>query len=157
MAHLARRFTGSLSPRPPSPVDDAWACSQLLPGEQDVWRAMANQDRRHSVAVARRLLADMDADAPRAVVAGALLHDCGKTAAGLGTFGRVGATLWIGFVGRARAAQGDGRIARYCRHEPVGAVLLAAAGSDPVTVALVAGSTAAPPLALSALRAADDI
>jgi hypothetical protein len=39
----------------------------------------------------------------------------------------------------------------------MGAVMLAAAGSDPVTVALVAGSTAAPPLALSALRAADDM
>jgi hypothetical protein len=128
----------------------------LLPAEQDVWHTMANQDRRHSVAVARRLLVDMGEDAPRAVVAGALLHDCGKTAAGLGTFGRVGATVWIGFVGRARAAQGDGRIARYCRHEPIGAALLAAAGSDPVTVALVAGSGAAPQLALSALRAADD-
>jgi hypothetical protein len=107
----------------------------LLPGEQDVWAAMANQDRRHSLAVARRLVADLGADAPRAVVASALLHDCGKTAAGLGTFRRVAATLWIGFVGRARAGQGNGRIARYCRHEPIGAVMLDAAGSDPVTVA----------------------
>jgi hypothetical protein len=128
----------------------------LLPTEQDVWRTMANQDRRHSVAVARRLMADLGADAPRPVVAGALLHDCGKTLAGLGTFQRVGATLWIGFVGRARAAQGEGRVARYCRHEPIGAAMLTAAGSDPATVALVAGSSAAPPMALSALRAADD-
>jgi hypothetical protein len=118
---------------------------------------MANQDRRHSVAVARRLVDALGPDTPRAVVAGALLHDCGKTSAGLGTFGRVGATLWIGFVGRARAAQGNGRVARYCRHEPIGAAMLVAAGSDPVTVSLVAGSVDAPALALSALRAADDI
>jgi hypothetical protein len=117
---------------------------------------MANPDRRHSIAVARRLAADLGPETPRAIVAAALLHDCGKTASGLGTTGRVGATLWIGFVGRARAAQGDGRIARYCRHEAIGASMLAAAGSDPVTVALVAGNVEAPPVALSALRAADD-
>ena len=56
----------------------------------------------------------------------------------------MGATLWIGFVGRARAARGDGRVARYCRHEPIGAAMLAAAGSDPVTVALVGGRARRP-------------
>src|SRR3954469_3747879 len=95
LGHLARRFAGSLSPRPPSALDEAWARSHLLATEQDVWRAMPNQDRRHSVAVARRLVADLGPDTPRPAVAAALLHDCGKTACGLGTFGRVGATVWI--------------------------------------------------------------
>ena len=116
---------------------------------------MAASDRRHSIEVARRLSADVGPEAPRPVVAAALLHDCGKNDAGLGTVGRVGATLWIGFVGRARAARGDGRVARYCRHEPIGAAMLAGAGSDPVTVALVGGRPEAPAAALAALRAAD--
>ena len=40
--------------------------------------------------------------ADRPVVAAALLHDCGKSASGFGTFGRVGATLVIAVAGRAR-------------------------------------------------------
>jgi hypothetical protein len=157
VGHLVRRFRGSLSCRPPPAGDESWACSHLLAAEQPIWRAMAIADRRHAIEVAQRLVADLGPDTPRAVVAAALLHDCGKTSAGLGTFGRVGATLWIGFVGRARAARGEGRVARYCRHEPIGAAMLGAAGSDPVTVALVGGRPDAPPIALAALRAADDI
>jgi hypothetical protein len=116
---------------------------------------MAPTDQRHSIEVARRLVADVGDGAPRPVVAAALLHDCGKNDAGLGTAARVAATVWIGFVGRARAARGDGRVARYCRHEPIGATMLARAGSDPVTVALVGGRPDAPAAALAALRAAD--
>ncbi len=156
VGHLVRRFLGSLSRRPPPPEDEAWARSHLLAVEQPIWREMPVTDRRHAIDVARRLVVDLGPDTPRAVVAAALLHDCGKTASGLGTFGRVGATLWIGFVGRARAARGEGRVARYCRHEPIGAVMLGTAGSDPITVALVGGRPDAPPVAMHALRAADD-
>ena len=157
LGHLARRFFGSLSRRPPDAADEAWAASHLLPPERAVWSAMAAPDRRHAVEVARRLVADLGPDAPRPVVAAALLHDCGKTEAGLGTVARVGATLWIAFVGRARAGRGDGRVARYCRHEPIGASLLAVTGSDPITVALVGGRPDAPAATLAALRAADDV
>src|SRR5512138_467829 len=111
IGHLARRFAGSLSPHPPAAADEAWARAQLLAVELPVWTAMANPDRRHAIVVARALVDDLGPDTPRPVVAAALLHDCGKVEAGLGTFGRVGATLWIGFVGRARAARGDGRVA----------------------------------------------
>jgi hypothetical protein len=156
LGHLTRRLLGSLSRRPPAPADEAWAAGQLQPAEQAIWAAMAVTDRRHAVEVAHRLVAELGHDVPRPVVAAALLHDCGKNDAGLGTVGRVGATLWIGFVGRARAARGGGRVARYCRHEPIGAVMLAAAGSDPVTVALVGGRPEAPAAARAALRAADD-
>jgi hypothetical protein len=157
LVHLARRFFGSLSRQPPTPADEAWARSSLAPGEVAIWEQMPITDRRHAVLVARRFVAERGPDAPQAEVAAALLHDCGKVASGLGTFGRVGATVWIALVGRRRAGRGDGRIARYARHEPIGAGMLAAAGSDPVTAALVAGSTDAPAAALAALKSADDV
>jgi hypothetical protein len=152
--HLVRRFVGSLSRRPPGPDDEAWAEGQLSASEIRLWRRMANPDRRHAVAVARRVAGEYGAN--QAVMAGALLHDCGKVEAGLGTFGRVGATVVIAVVGRERVGHGDDRIARYARHEPIGADLLRRAGSDPVTVALVGGTADAPADALATLRAADD-
>jgi hypothetical protein len=152
-AHLVRRFTGSLSSRPPTVADDAWALGYLLPGEAALWQRMDNPDRRHAVRVARAVARD---GPERAVVAAALLHDCGKVESNLGTFERVGATVWAAAIGRERAGRGDGRVARYVRHEPLGAALLAVAGSDAVTVALVARSPDAPPAALAALAAADD-
>jgi hypothetical protein len=96
-------------------------------------------------------------DLSPAELSAALLHDCGKLASGLSTVERVGATVWIGLTGRRRAGRGDGRIARYARHEAIGADLLAAAGSAHETVALVAGSADAPPAALAALHAADNV
>ncbi|NDC46896.1 MAG: hypothetical protein EBZ68_04880, partial [Actinobacteria bacterium] len=60
----------------------------------------------------------------------ALLHDIGKIEASLGTVARVAATLLGPRTGRFRA---------YHEHEARGAALLQAAGSDAVTVALVAG------------------
>ena len=75
---------------------------------------------------------------PRWALAAALLHDCGKIDSGLGTFGRVGATLWAAVRGRARATEGDGRVATYLQHPERGAVRLRAAGADPLTVAWAA-------------------
>ena len=134
--HLVRRFLGSLSPRPVAPLDDAWATSKLGPGERDLWRRMSRADRKHSVGVAR-LVAEQVGEAARPVLAAALLHDVGKVEAGLGTFGRVAATL----VGRGRGtrwrdADGvKGRVGRYLHHDAVGATLLEQAGADPLTVA----------------------
>jgi hypothetical protein len=54
-------------------------------------------------------------------------------------------------------ASGDGRLARYARHEPIGAELLGEAGSNPTTVALVAGGPDAPADVLAALHAADNL
>src|SRR5439155_19397161 len=78
-------------------------------------------DRRHSSAVARR------AGGPEEVSAAALLHDVGKVEAGLGTFGRVLATV----IGPGRA---KGRMATYLRHDQIGARLLAEAGARPLVV-----------------------
>src|SRR3954471_396799 len=115
IGHLTRRFFGSLSRQPPAPDDESWARQQLLPGELGLWDQMSAPDRRHSIGVARRTAAALGADAGRPVIAAALLHDCGKLDAGLGTFARVGATAYAAVVGRARAERGDGRIARYLR------------------------------------------
>ena len=145
--HLARRFIGSLSRRPPSYADEAWAESSLLPVEVPLWRRMPPQDRRHAVEVTRRFLA-LRPDATRAEVAGALLHDVGKVEAGLGTAGRVVATL-------VPATWARGWFAVYRAHEEIGAAWCRRAGSEPATIELVAGTGSGP--AATALRAADDL
>jgi hypothetical protein len=145
--HFARRFIGSLSRRPPSYDDEAWAESSLLPVEVPLWRRMSPQDRRHAVEVTRRFLT-LRPDATRAEVAGALLHDVGKVEARLGTTGRVLATL-------VPAPWARGRFAVYRAHEEIGAGWCQRAGSEPATVELVAGTGSGP--AALALRAADDV
>jgi hypothetical protein len=141
LRHLAGRFFGSLSRRPPPPEDAAWVASVLTPGEQEVWRLLPVADQRHAVGVARRVEGALAAESkavPRWALAAALLHDCGKIDSGLGTFGRVGATVWAAVWGRARVMRGDGRAARYLQHPAFGAARLRAAGSDPLTVAWTA-------------------
>ncbi len=140
-SHLSARFFTSLSPAPPSVDDEVWVDEHLLPGERALWVQMNNQDRRHSVTVARRFL-DARPDATREEVAGAILHDVGKLECGLGTFGRVVATV----VGPRTA-----RFKSYFRHELIGAHMAHECGSDPATVALIWGRG---PAAL-ALRSSD--
>ena len=141
--HLTRRFVTSLSAAPPHAADEAWAEGWLTPGERELWAALSNADRRHAVEVARRFV-QRRPDATPAEIAGALLHDVGKIEAGLGTFGRVVATV-VGPRGR--------RLRRYHDHEAIGARLAEAAGADPVTVALIERQGPA----AAALRAADDV
>jgi putative nucleotidyltransferase with HDIG domain len=86
---------------------------------------MSDPDRRHAVDVAHAV-----GDAPREVLAAALLHDVGKVESGLGTFARVGATV-LGAVRR----KWPGRVGAYLHHDELGAALLAQAGSDPFTIA----------------------
>jgi hypothetical protein len=126
--HLAARFVTSLPPTPPSVDSEIWVDEHLLAGERRLWVQLSNQDRRHSVGVARRF-ALARPGATRAEVAGAILHDVGKIECGLGTFGRVVATL----VGpRTRSFR------VYHDHEAIGAEMAAMAGSDPATVELIA-------------------
>ena len=126
-AHLVKRFIISLPPTPPEPSDEVWADRHLLPGERTLWVQLNNQDRRHSIGVARRF-AEAWPNATRAEIAGALLHDVGKIECDLGTFGRVAATL----VGPRTE-----KFKLYHDHEAIGARLATEVGSDPVTVALV--------------------
>ncbi|MBV13950.1 MAG: hypothetical protein CL505_02610 [Actinobacteria bacterium] len=140
LPHLALRFFGSLRPGGPSAVDEAWAESHLVPGEVDLWRRLSNPDRRHLMKVARDVVGVLG-DAERPVVAAALLHDVGKLGCGLGTMGRVVATLAIAGTSRStlEAWAGGrgftGRVGRYFCHPESGALLLEAAGSDAFTVA----------------------
>ena len=166
LRHLARRFVGSLRPGGPSVTEEAWAPGYLLASEADLWRSMSGADRRHAVAVARR--GDRVLGSPeRPVLAAALLHDVGKVRSGLGTPGRVVATV-VGAVAADRAARWAtsdgfrGRIGRYLRHPQEGAALLETAGSDPFTVAWATehhrdpGRWTVDDRLAEALRAADD-
>ncbi len=141
--HLVRRFLTSISSRPPDQADVAWVATHLAAAEDGLWSRMTAQDQRHSIEVARRFVARRP-QATREEVAGALLHDVGKVDAGLGTFGRVVATV----VGPRTA-----RLRRYHEHEEIGARMAAAAHSDPVTVGLILGHGPA----AADLRAADDV
>lgn len=143
LRHLARRFCGSLSSAPLPTRDEAWAHEVLLGHESGLWGRMTTVDRRHSIEVARRFAA-LRPDATRSELAGALLHDVGKIESGLGTWGRVVATV----VGPRTA-----RFRSYHDHERIGADWLAAAGSDPATVELVRGRGPA----AADLQRADDL
>ncbi len=137
--HLAKRFFVSLRPGPPSAPDETWAKGQLLAGEVELWASMPNPDRRHAVGVAHGVVDLLADQATRPVVAAALLHDVGKTADGLCTPGRVVATLLWAVVPDHRAAAWAERpgwrgvMGRYHLHPVIGAELLRAAGSDPLT------------------------
>jgi hypothetical protein len=139
--HLVRRFFGSLHPGGPKPADASWAEAQLLPAEVPLWRRMSRSDRRHAAGVARRVERALGHEASRPVLAAALLHDVGKIESGLGTYGRVVATLSAAVAGRDQARswmRGTGitrRVGLYLLHPDLGGDLLAMAGSDPLTVA----------------------
>jgi hypothetical protein len=162
LVHLARRFVGSLWPGGPSAGDSHWARSWLVPGEVGLWARMSGPDRRHAVGVARRTAAELGAGATRPVLAAALLHDVGKVDAGFGTFRRTAVTAAALVVGRERLGRGDGRVARYLRHDAIGADLLRDAGSDDLTVTwarehhLPPGRWTLPAAVANALKAADD-
>lgn len=166
--HLVKRFFGSLLPIGPSKADAAWAQEQLLPEEVDVWQRMSAQDRRHAAGVARRVERALGAEATRPVLAAALLHDCGKVVSGLGTYGRVIATLSVKAAGHDVAmawTETRGftrRVGLYVEHPRLGADLLGVAGSAPLTVAWAAEHHLPPeqwtvPAEIGqALKAADD-
>ena len=138
--HLTKRFFGSLWPKGPSQQAEAWVQSVLSDDELRLWRRMSRADRRHAVGVARDVERRLGHAATTPVLAAALLHDVGKVTAGLGTYGRVVATLAGAAAGRSMAdawTEGKGftrRVGLYLRHGALGADMLAMAGSDPLTV-----------------------
>jgi hypothetical protein len=139
MLHLVRRFLGSLLPFGPSKKNELWAAEALIPSERKLWWRMSRADRRHAVGVAHRVERALGHEATRPVLAAALLHDVGKLDSGLGTYGRVMATLAAGVAGHDMAgpwSEKTGmtrRIGLYLRHPELGGVLLDVAGSDPLT------------------------
>jgi hypothetical protein len=169
-AHLVRRFLGSVVPARLSADDARWAAAQLLPAERGLWSRMSPADRRHAVGVARDVERRLGAEATRPVLAAALLHDVGKIDAGLGTYGRVLATLSGAAVGHdpvmiTRWTHVRGftrRVGLYLQHDRLGGDLLELAGSDPLTVAwarehhLAPETWTVPAEVGEALKAADD-
>ena len=123
--------------------------AQLSEDERALWSRMSDADRRHAVGVAQSV--------PLELAPAALLHDVGKIESGLGTFGRVGATV----LGTASRRWG-GRVGAYLRHDELGAALLERAGSDLLTIAwarehhLPESRWTVPPDVGRALKAADD-
>lgn len=151
-AHLVRRFWWALFAPRPTAADRRWVVGVLAPRELVLFDRLSRADQEHHLRVARRLVAQRQPEiVPREWLAAALLHDVGKLVCGLGTWGRVWATLWP--CGRA----GDGRFARYHRHAAIGASMLRAVDSDPVTVALVGEWPDAPADGAAALHRADDV
>lgn len=166
--HLARRFVGSLRPGGPPAAEVEWARSHLLPAEAELWDAMSGPDRRHSVAVARRVERTLGHEATRPVLAAALLHDVGKSVAGLGTYGRVVATVSAMVGGHEMADHWSRKrgftrkVGLYLQHDQLGAERLEMSGSEPLTVTWAREHhwpehmwTLDPAIAL-ALKAADD-
>lgn len=126
-------------------IERQWVQSVLSPSEFKVWDKMMVQDRRHSVMVGRRFVMYRPT-ATQSEIAGALLHDVGKSVARLGTFARVIATL----VGPR-----TNRFRQYHDHESIGATMLRSVGSDELTISMVGGSCVGE--LLQALSRADDI
>lgn len=139
LAHLSLRFFGSLLALPPSGAERSWVAARLRAGEWSLWWRLSRADKRHTISVARRVEA---AGQGEDAVAAALVHDVGKLACGLGTFGRVLVTLAAELAGRkallrrseARPKPILARAADYLRHDEIGADLLAAAGARPLAV-----------------------
>ena len=135
----------SLVPSQVQQIERQWVQSVLSPSEFDVWNNMMVQDRRHSVMVGRRFVKHRPI-ATQSEIAGALLHDVGKSVARLGTFGRVIATL----VGPR-----TNRFRQYHDHEQIGATMLRSIGSNELTISMVEGSCEGE--LRQALNRADDI
>jgi hypothetical protein len=167
-SHLVRRFFGSLRPGGPGPHAETWVKARLLPGEHALWCRMSGSDRRHAVGVAERVERALGHEATRAVLAAALLHDVGKIESGLGTYGRVVATVSGKVAGQEMATawrrqRGFARrVGLYLQHDRLGGDLLEMAGSDPLTVAwtrehhLPESEWTVPANIAEALKAADD-
>jgi hypothetical protein len=106
--HLAGRFFLALLPVGPRPPAARWALAHLSPAERSLFDAMSGPDRRHAIGVARDAVRLAGGEpVPDAFVAAALLHDVGKIESGLGTFGRVLATVAAVVLGRERLASFD--------------------------------------------------
>ena len=165
---MTKRFFGSMWPSGPSTVNEQWVQSVLTHDQQKLWRRMSRADRRHAVTVARRVERRLGDEATAPILTAALLHDVGKVSAGLGTYGRVVATLVSAATGRSMAAawtEGKGftrRVGLYLRHPELGADMLALAGCDTLAVTwarehhLPEAEWTLPAAIAGALKAADD-
>ena len=171
--HLVTRFVASLRARPLDDATDAWVASALATGERAAWNGMGRADRAEGVAVARRLVDELQRTSEPADprwTAAALLHDAGKQLSGYGTVARAAVTAIGMAAGDARlrewATTGRGaraRMGRYVAHDELGAQLLSDLGARPEVAAWAVAhhrpdrwpATGIPPAVCRALAAAD--
>ena len=124
LPHLARRTLWSMRRPIPDAESERWLLGQLLPREALLYRSMDAVDRAHAIECAEYVK-----DYEREVIVASALHDVGKTDAGLGTLGRVLATLCgLALAPRARSWETSSglrrQIARYLDHAERGAAVL---------------------------------
>jgi hypothetical protein len=162
------RFVWSLRVEPPDEADEAMLVALLSLEELALYQAQPLADRAHSVACAVAIRNDPTVRPTRDLMVASAMHDVGKADTGLGTPGRVAATLFGAIVGRGRTARWlessgpVGRMARYRHHDERGAQMLEAAGSAPLVVAwarehhLDAGQRSIEAHVAAALRRADE-
>jgi hypothetical protein len=122
ISHLARRFVDALQGAGPVAEEEATLCRMLSPQELVLYQRLNRTDRAHAVSNAVSMSESLTAmkyepgdevwnepsvepepDQAEILVAAAM-HDVGKSAANLSTFGRVFATVIIALTGRRRAA-----------------------------------------------------
>ena len=91
-AHLVARFREMGEPVTTEESDAAFAAAVLRPDEIALWMRMDPRDRRHAVAVTKRFVGACPG-AVREEVAGALMHDIGKSQVSMGRVARSVATI----------------------------------------------------------------
>lgn len=128
--HLAKRALFSIGNASVSSTDQQWIANTLNDHELALWQQFTNPDKRHSVMVARRFIAEVP-NASRKHLAGVMLHDIGKIKSNLSTLMRVIATL-VGPRGQ--------RFTTYHNHEKVGVQLLREINSEAEIISILDGS-----------------
>lgn len=143
LPHLARRFFGVVWAQP-RPADARTLERVLSPTERALFRSMSVADQRHSLDLAAKLLADGHDDPD--LLAGALLHDVGKSVGSLPVVLRVTYSLTAYLFPRgarwlANGQAGDWRQPFYiaAHHAAIGAELAERAGSQPAVICLIRG------------------
>jgi hypothetical protein len=141
--HRVRQFLSALLARV-SPDDLREADSVLPPGAQKLFRKMSLPDQRHSIAVMRTLRRRGHAEPE--LLAAALLHDVGKSAAWLTPVHRTVIVLSKRFAPPVLAWLTSGEPRReawrkpfiiHLRHPDLGAQWAAEAGCSALTVSLI--------------------
>ncbi len=133
------------STRPLTPAEEALAQRHLPPTAWSLFAAMSRADQRHGLAVLAAVQAAGQSDP--ALMQAALLHDCAKRAGDVHIWHRVARVLLKAFAPTlfqrwaAGPAPRSGTWRRglwaYLHHPALGAALAAAAGCDPLAVALI--------------------
>ncbi len=129
-SHLAARFFDVLTARPLSPAERDLLGTWLRDREVAIFTTQADADQRHGLECGLDV-ATLHPDR-RDLIRAAILHDVGKRHAGLGTIGRVFASVAARLHLPLR-----GRFALYARHGALGAEELERLGAEAFVIDFV--------------------